>query len=195
MKGEESVSLPAALFFRGWTTLRVPSLGTMDNLFVRVSLVICWTKSLRSPRTLPRVVATNANFELRRFLGTSICHCFVGRRKRNLKPLRSPHRTPVQTFGFPPSAPSFARSLTPSYKPNTIQVPGLALSMEEGCRYLPVHRPDSRLHELSASSYQLRRSLGLMNRPRFASGYAAVASRDVPMGPFVGEEERESLGE
>ena len=73
VKGEESVSLPAALFFRGWTTLRVPSLGTMDNLFVRVSLVICWMNSLRSPRTLPRVVATNANIELRCSLGTSIC--------------------------------------------------------------------------------------------------------------------------
>lgn len=161
---------------------------------MRVSLVICWMNSLRSPRTLSRrcdQCQYRATMLPRHF------HLPLFRRTKETEPQASliapPNARP--NIGVPPSAPSFAPSLSSSYKPNTIQIPGLALSMEEGCRYLPVLRPDSRLHELSASSYQLQRSLGLMNRPRFDSGYAAIASRDVPMGPFVGEEERESLGE
>ena len=114
------------------------------------------------------------------------------RRKRNLEPLRSPHRTPVQAIGVLPRHQAFHQAfrLHTHRQHDPGSRPG-ALSMEEGCRYLPVHRPYFRLHELSASSYQLRRLLGLMNRPRFVSGYATLASRVVPMRPFVGEEERE----
>ena len=152
--------------------------------------MICWINSLRSPRTLPRAVATNANLELRCFLGTSIATVS----SKETEPQASPIALPIARPNIWRSSLGTKLCTKPCpfiHTDNTIQAPGLGLSMEEGCRYLPVHRPYFRLHELSASSYQLRRLLGLMNRPRFVSGYATLASRVVPMRPFVGEEERE----
>ena len=120
------------------------------------------------------------------------------RRKRNLEPLRSPHRTPVQAIGVLPRHQAFHQAfrLHTHRQHDPGSRPG-ALSMEEGCRYLPVHRPYFRLHELSASSYQLRRLLGLINRPRCVSGYAVRASQpSCANGPFCWRgRERESLGE
>lgn len=168
----------------------------MDNLFVRVSLVICWMNSLRSPRTLSRrcdQCQYRATMLPRHF------HLPLFRRTKETEPQasliappnarpniwRPPLGTKLRTKPF-----LFIQTEhDPDSRPSPVHGRGLSLPTGTPTRL------DSRLHELSASSYQLQRSLGLMNRPRFDSGYAAIASRDVPMGPFVGEEERESLGE
>ena len=100
------------------------SLGTMDTLFVRVSSVICWINSLRSPRTLPRAVATNANFELRCFLGTSICHCFVGGNGTSSLSDR-PTERPSKQLAFFLGTKLFTKLSAYIHTDNTIQAPGL----------------------------------------------------------------------
>ena len=137
----------------------------MDNLFVRVSLVICWMNSLRSPRTLSRrcdQCQYRATMLPRHF------HLPLFRRTKETEPQAS-------LLIAPPNArPNIWRSslgiklrTRPYPLIQTERDPGSRPSLVHACSLQRYTDPTARLHELhvSASSYQFRRSLSSLDEP------------------------------